>query len=176
MNVSEQVISVPTVAKLHTYQRESRQTEWAGLKTALILTALSAITALAGCAAPPTAPIPAAPDQVAQRIDDALAKAASLPDFTRGAERPVPQVVLTDNTITASFHGDAATLLKALAAARGKEFRVQGPRPHLPLIVQVNVSAVTMEALLRDIGYQFAQRADLVLADGHIEIRYRGNR
>jgi defect-in-organelle-trafficking protein DotD len=175
MKISEQVLYVPTVAKPHT-KAESPDPAWGGLKTALVLTALAAITALAGCAAPPPAPVPPAPDQVAQRIDDALSKVASLPEFTRGTERPVPQVVLADNTITASFHGDAAVLLKALATARGKEFRVQGPRPHLPLIVQVNASAVPLEAILRDIGYQFAQRADLVLADGHIEIRYRGNR
>jgi hypothetical protein len=163
--------SVPTMHKPHTWRLMC--------STPVMLPAIAATVVgilAAGCATPPPPPVPPAPDPVAQRIDDALTKAASLPTFTRGAERTVPRAVVEGQSITASFHGDAAVLLKALATARGKEFRILGPRPHLPLIVQVNADAVPLEELLRDVGFQFAQRADLVLTDGAIEIRHRGNR
>ena len=169
MNQVMKKTPVPAVYKPHTFSRSK-------FALAPLMTALAAALCAAGCAVPPPQPMPPAPDPVAQRIDDALMKAASLPDFTRGAERAVPRAVVTGSTITASFHGDAAVLLKAVATARGKEFRVLGPRPHLPLIVQVNATGVPFEELLRDVGFQFAQRADLALTDSAIEIRHRGNR
>lgn len=166
---AEQANQVPAMHKPHTCKRTTS-------RASVLLATLVAAAIGAGCSTPAPAPVPPAPDPVAQRIDDALTKAATLPEFTRGAERTVPQAIVAGETITASFHGDAAVLLKALATARGKEFRVLGPRPHLPLIVQVNATGVPFEELLRDVGFQFAQRADLALTDSAIEIRHRGNR
>jgi hypothetical protein len=165
----DQTPAVPAIDKLRTIYR------WKSVVKRLV-TALAPVLLVAGCATPAPPPVPPAPDPVAQRIDDALTKVAALPEFTRGAERVVPQAIVAGQTITASFHGDAAVLLKALATARGKEFRVLGPHPHLPLIVQINAAAVPFEELLRDVSFQFAQRADLALTDTAIEIRYRGNR
>jgi defect-in-organelle-trafficking protein DotD len=134
------------------------------------------VLAQQACMTPaPVAPPPAV-DPIAQRIDQGLAKASSLQEFTRGADRAAsaPTPAVDRATVTVSFHGDAAQLLRGVAAARGKELRVRGPLPHLPLIVQVNAVGLAYEEFLKDVGYQFGQRADLVLSDGHIEIRYRG--
>ena len=138
--------------------------------------ALIVAASLAGCATPPPpAPAPAV-DPVAERLKAAIVKVDALPARTNGADEkaPAPKV---GNTVTISYQGDASELLKRVAAAMGKEQpKVRGPKPYLPLIVHVDVVNVSYEEFLKDVGHQFGQRADLVLADeGVLEIRYRGH-
>lgn len=130
---------------------------------------------MGGCQTVAPAHPPPEPDSVGQRIDSALQRVDRLAPFTRSPDQVAPDPRLED-TITTTFHGDAAVLLRRLAQVRGTTLRVHGPKPHLPLLVQISAVDVPYEDFLRDIGYQFGQRADLVLADGHIEIRYRGHR
>jgi len=155
---------VPAIVTPHTQSRNAKT-----LCVAVVVLALQA------CSTPPQQP-PAqkVDDPIATRIEQGLAKAAALQQFTRGADREAPAPAVGGATITASFQGEAAQLLRSVANARGKELRIRGPKPHLPLVVQVDAVNMPYEEFLRDIGYQFGQRADLVLADGHIEIRYRG--
>lgn len=112
---------------------------------------------------------------MAERLKQAIVKVDALPARTNGADEkaPAPKV---GNTVTISYQGDAGELLKRVAAAMGKESpKVRGPKPYLPLIVHVDVVNVSYEEFLKDVGHQFGQRADLVLADeGVLEIRYRG--
>lgn len=127
---------------------------------------------MSGCQTAPPRPAPE-PGAIERRIDAALQRIAERPQFTRGADYAAPAPGLAD-AITTTYHGDAAVLLRAVASARGKTLKVHGPKPHLPLVVQVTAVNVPYEDFLRDVGYQFGQRADLVLGDGFIEIRYRG--
>lgn len=110
------------------------------------------------------------------RLKLSLAKVDKHPEYTRSAdeaERP-PQPAVKEETVTVSFQGDAAQLLQKVATARGLRFSVHGPRPFLPLPVHVDVVGVSFEEFLTDVGHQFGQRADLVLGEGALEIRYRG--
>lgn len=136
---------------------------------------LGVAAVMGGCQTIAPAYSPPEPDSVGQQIDAALQRVDRLAPFTRGPDHVAPDPRLED-TITTTFHGDAAVLLRRLAQARDKTLIVLGPKPHLPLLVQISVVDVPYEDFLRDIGYQFGQRADLVLADRHIEIRYRGTR
>jgi defect-in-organelle-trafficking protein DotD len=163
-------------AMLYRFQPMLKSRE-SGATGALLVLAL----ALQACTSTPPAapPAPAAPDPVAQRIDQGLAKVSQLPDFTRGADQASkpPAAALggaAAATVTVTYLGEAAVMLRSVATARGKQFRVTGPKPHLPLMVQVRAVNVPYEEFLKDLGLQFGQRADLVLSDGHIEIRYRG--
>lgn len=80
-----------------------------------------------------------------------------------------------DGEVSISYSGEAAVLLDKIAKAKGMNFQVTGPQPRLPLFVTVAVKGATWPQLYRDIGVQFGQRADLVLHDNGLEIRYRGN-
>ena len=145
-----------------------------GLGLTVAAHAAAAVLVLAGCSPPIKHPTPKYEDPVEARLQQALAKVGALPVFTRSADHAPPVPGMATPTITASVQGDAALLLRSVAHARGKDLRIHGPRPHLPLVVQIDAVNMPYEDFLRDIGYQFGQRADLVLADGHIEIRYRG--
>lgn len=139
------------------------------------LLAMTSIAFAAGCATkPPPAPVKG-PDPVKISIEQALARAADLPHHTMTADRPATPAVMSGDRITIrSYVGEASNLLSRLAKARGMVFKLNGPEPRLPLLVTVDVDSVTLEDLLSQISFQFGQRADLVLGDGRIEIRYRG--
>lgn len=96
-------------------------------------------------------------------------------EFSRSADSAgqPPEAVLAGNSLTVTYMGEAQVLIAALARAQGKEAVVLGKHPRLPLPVVVNAKDETLLSLARDIGSQFGQRADLVLTDKTIEIRYR---
>lgn len=136
---------------------------------------LSALVGAAstGCSTPP-AQSPD-PDPVRQALEKSLDLAASMPAHADHVEaRPKPARMTGESITIRSYVGDAANLLSRVAKARGMDFRVTGAEPRLPLFVAVDVDAVSLEDLLKDVSYQFGQRASLVLGDRHIEIRYRG--
>lgn len=138
------------------------------------LLAITSIAFVAGCATKPPPVTPAA-DPVRVSIEQALNKAADLPHHTMSADRPATPAVMKGDRITIrSYVGEASNLLGRLAKARGMTFKLNGPEPRLPLLVTVDVDSVTLEDLLSQVSFQFGQRADLVLGDGRIEIRYRG--
>jgi hypothetical protein len=129
---------------------------------------------LAGCAAPPQ-PKVEGPDPARVALEQSIKRHAQAEPHTASAERPAPAAVMSGNSLTIrAYQGDAANLISRVAKARGLSFKVNGPEPRLPLFVAIDVSDVTLEEFLNQVGHQFGQRADLVLANSHIEIRYRG--
>lgn len=128
----------------------------------------------AGCATQPV-PAPAPVDPVNTTLDRVFAHVKALPAHTAGAEESIPEPVVQGPIVTVSYQGDSAELLSKVAAARGLQFRMTGPRPFLPLPVHVDVVNATYEEFLANVGHQFGQRADLVLTNGGIEIRHRGH-
>lgn len=107
-------------------------------------------------------------------IELAIARSAELPSGTASADaKPAPAVMAGQGGFYITYAGEAKELLRRVAVARGLAFRVRGPQPHLPLFVIVEARNVAFEEFLADVGAQFGQRADLVITNEAIEVRYR---
>ena len=145
-----------------------QQRQLVGLAGALYVMGL-----IAGCAAQKVEPVKTV-DPAEVSLQKSLDRVANMPQFTSGADEKPPAPTLKGQGITVSFQGSADQLLSKIAAARGLAFKVQGPQPFLPLPVHVDLADVTFSEFLADVGHQFGQRADLVLTDKTLEIRYRG--
>lgn len=131
----------------------------------------AALLVLGGCATPP-APTPSS-DPVAVQLDRLFQKSASQAAFTGSADAKAPAPRLTEGKLWVTWRGDANDLLKNLEPVTGQKVSVTGPTPRLPLYVQVHALGVPVDEVMRDIGYQLGQRADLVLLPSGVEIRYR---
>ncbi|CAN7369314.1 DotD/TraH family lipoprotein [Variovorax sp. LjRoot178] len=131
----------------------------------------AALLALVGCATPP-APTPSS-DPVAAQLDRLFQKSASQAAFTGSADAKAPAPRLAEGKLWVTWRGDANDLLKNLEPVTGQKVSVTGPTPRLPLYVQVHALGVPVDEVMRDIGYQLGQRADLVLLPSGVEIRYR---
>lgn len=127
---------------------------------------------LAGCASTPQ-PVAPKPDEAKVLLEGALQRADALSASTASADAKPKQPALGDNRLSLNYAGEGKTLLKQVASARGLQFNVRGPQPHLPLLVIVDLRDASIEDLLRDVGAQFGQRARLALTDSAIEVRYR---
>lgn len=93
---------------------------------------------------------------------------------TMAEDVSAPPPVLIGPVVTIDrYQGDAATLLRRIAAANGKAFEVLGTEPRLPLFVHVHAVNKDLRSVLADIGSQFGGRADLVLTHSHIQIQYK---
>ncbi len=140
-----------------------------------ILTALVACAAMAACTAPVVAPAPVATDPIKTSLAQDLLEIESMPRHSATADAKAAPAKLAGGRITIrNYVGDAANLLTRIAKARNMQFLVNGPEPRLPLLVTVDVESVSFEEFLSQVGFQFGQRANLVLGDQKIEIRYRG--
>ena len=131
----------------------------------------TALLALSACTTPP-APTPST-DPAGAKLDLLFQKSANQPGFTGSADAVAPAPKLTDGKLWVSWRGDANDLLKNLEPVTGQKYSVAGPTPRLPLYVQVHAQGVPVDEVMRDIGYQLGQRADLVLTPAGVEIRYR---
>jgi len=110
---------------------------------------------------------------VAVQLDRLFQKYAGQADFTGSADAKAPAPRMADGKLWVTWRGDANDLLKSLEPVTGQKVSVTGPTPRLPLYVQVHALGVPVEEVMRDIGYQLGQRADLVLLPSGVEIRYR---
>ncbi|WP_086923306.1 DotD/TraH family lipoprotein [Variovorax sp. JS1663] len=133
--------------------------------------AVAALLALVGCATPP-APTPSS-DPVAVQLDRLFQKSAEQAAFTGSADAKAPAPRMADGKLWVTWRGDANDLLRNLEPVTGQKLSVTGPTPRLPLYVQVHALGVPVDEVMRDIGYQLGQRADLVLLPSGVEIRYR---
>jgi len=131
----------------------------------------AALLALAGCATQP-APAPST-DPAAAQLDRLFQKSAGQPAFTGSADAKAPAPRMAEGKLWVTWRGDANDLLKNLEPVTGQKVSVTGPTPRLPLYVQVHALGVPVDEVMRDIGYQLGQRADLVLQPSGVEIRYR---
>jgi defect-in-organelle-trafficking protein DotD len=131
----------------------------------------AALLALAACTTPP-APAPTT-DPAAEQLDRLFQKSAGLPAFTGSADAKAPAPRMVDGKLWVTWRGDANDLLRKLEPVTGQKVSVTGPTPRLPLYVQVHAIGLPVDEVMRDIGYQLGQRADLVLLPSGVEIRYR---
>lgn len=131
------------------------------------------VTMLLGCATPVTSLRPTDPAKML--IQQSILKAVQAPNHSANADTKATPAKMTGGQVTIrSYVGDASNLLSRVAKARGMNFLINGPEPRLPLLVTVDVESVGFEEFLSQVSFQFGQRADLVLGDNRIEIRYRG--
>lgn len=138
--------------------------------------ALLAITVLAGCATPPPPPPKPQADPARDSLMRLLADGQALPAHADSADVAARPAAMAGDLVTIrGYAGSAQNLLSRFARARGMKFEETGPYPRLPLLVVVDVTSMPLEDFLSVVGRQFGQRAALVLGDGRLEIRYRGN-
>lgn len=140
------------------------------LKT-LKMSALVFAAFLAACSSVP--PVAQESDKTGVALDEVLNEQSSA-KIVRADAKPAP-AVMSGPALSMQFTGEARTLLKQVAAARGMTFKVLGPQPHLPLFVLIDAKSVSLEDFLVDVGSQMGQRADVVLTANSIEVHYRGN-
>lgn len=110
---------------------------------------------------------------VRQELEKSLGRVQSQPGWSGGAEARAPRPDFTSDSISLAWQGDAAVLLSEVARQRLLKFNVTGPQPRLPIYIFVNSTSQTYVDLLGDIDKQFGQRANVVLGDDYLELRYR---
>ncbi|MGE3623388.1 MAG: DotD/TraH family lipoprotein [Bdellovibrionales bacterium] len=130
-------------------------------------------------------PIAAEPDVVTAKLGAAADKASRALDSIASIEQqraPVsppiedyagaPQNLV--QPVTIRWAGPIEQVSRSLAERAGLRFRVKGSVPPVPLTVSVDVYQQPLIHVLRDIGLQAGQRADLAVdaQSGVVEIRY----
>jgi defect in organelle trafficking protein DotD len=143
-----------------------------------------AVLVLAGCSSSPVS-VATEPDLVGTRIAQAAEKASVALDSISGIEQqrsPMPVPVADYSAapqnmmqqITIRWTGPIEQIAQLMANQAGLQFRTQGRPPAVPLTVVVDVYEKPLIEVLRSIGLQAGQRADLNVdgQTGVIEIRY----
>jgi defect-in-organelle-trafficking protein DotD len=149
---------------------------------------LCAVTLLAACEGTNTTsvtPIATEPDIVTAKLAQAADKASHALDTISGIEqqRAPATPAIEDYTnappnltqpITIRWSGPIEKVAKVLADRAGYRFRTKGSAPPVPLSVNIDVYQQPLIHVLRDLGLQAGQRADLAVdaQSGVVEIRY----
>ncbi len=141
----------------------------------LVFLLLGAGVILSGCSSLHSQPSPAPSDPpvdpAASRIDAVIAQGA--------AERKVdvdmsrPRATYDWNATTVDFFGDASVFLKEVAAGVGMRAVISGPQPTIPIFIRIQAVNEPLEQVLRRVAEQLGGRADIVLRNTSIEMRYR---
>ncbi len=150
---------------------KAASTKTANSKAALAFVLVCSVLGFTGCSV--IKPVVAPPDKSKDALETVINRAATEKPETASSDTQVKPALMTGAALSVDFAGDAKTLVRQLAAARGLTYTVTGPEPRLPLFVVVNSKNVDFTSLMRDIGGQFGQRADIVLSPKNVEIRYR---
>jgi len=128
-------------------------------------------------------PVATEPDLVGTRIAQAAEKAAQAMDAIAGIEQQRFPLVVDDYSsappslmqpITIRWSGPIEQITRTLADRAGMQFKTIGRQPSVPVTVVVDVYQKPLIEVLRNIGLQAGQRAD-VSVDGQanaIEIRF----
>lgn len=148
--------------------------------------ALLAVTvSLAACETPTTVtPLVAENDPVALRIAQASEKAAKALDTIAGIEQyknplapmenfvAAPQPIAQPVTIT--WSGPAEQIVQTLATKAGYSYQTAGAAPGIPLSVMIDAYEKPLIDVLRDVGLQLGNRADVAVdvANGIVQLRY----
>lgn len=90
------------------------------------------------------------------------------------APPPNPASIGMANRATVDWTGPAEPLLRKIAFSSGYRLNVLGQEPPVPVIITVQVNDVPLADILRDIVYQSAKKADIVVFPRTkvIELRY----
>lgn len=107
------------------------------------------------------------------QLEGALGRVQSQPNWSDAADNAAPRPNFASDSISVAWQGDAAVFLNEVARQRFLKFTVTGPQPRMPIYIYVNATQTAYLDLLRDVDKQFGQRANVVLGDGYMELRYR---
>ena len=79
-------------------------------------------------------------------------------------------------TVTINWNGPVAPLLRKITETGHYKFQVIGKNIGIPALVSVNMKNATLASALRNIRYQVAQKADLIIYPKKrlVELRYFG--
>jgi len=151
---------------------------WALLGTALLLAACEQQTTT-------VTPVASEPDIVTAKLEQAADRASQALDTIAGVEQqrapilpPVEDYSMAPpnltQPITIRWSGPIEQISKMLADRAGLQFRVKGRVPPDPITVTIDVYEEPLFQVLRDIGLQAGQRADLAIdaRSGVVEVRY----
>jgi defect-in-organelle-trafficking protein DotD len=153
----------------------------------LMLASFGVIVLLTACDQPANSVTPVAtePDIVTAKLEQAADKASRALDGIAGIEqqRSPASPPIEDYSgappnltqpITIRWTGPIDQISRTLAERAGLRFRIKGAQPPVPLTVTVDVYQQPLIHVLRDIGLQAGQRADLAVdaQGGVVEIRY----
>lgn len=141
---------------------------------------------LTGCQTPPPKHVDPPVDPIAERLSKAALDASSALKTLAEVEQirmPPPDLPLLDDTaipeelkrtISVTWSGPVGPLVRRLAIRADYLFVSVGTDPRAALIVNIDAHDRSLVDVLRDVGLQAGQRADLVIDTEHkkIEIRY----
>lgn len=150
-----------------------------------VLCLLLAVAGLGACAKPGTVvPLVAENDPVSLRIASAAEKASKALDDIASIEQyrsPLPPMEDFSNAppalaqpVTLSWNGPVEQVIQALTFKAGYAYRVAGVAPPVPLTVSVDVYEKPLIDILRDIGLQLGNRADVAvdIKGSAVQLRY----
>jgi hypothetical protein len=145
------------------------------------LTRVAISTWVCACALTGCAFQAAPPDSTGRMLDEQLNESAHridalLVDISRagGISAVVPKagvVLVSGDFITVRWYGDAPEVLQKIAEAKGLKFSVLG-KP-FPVPVSIDATNTDFVTVLSNIGTQLGARADVVLKNGALELKYR---
>jgi len=110
-------------------------------------------------------------DPAASRIDAVIAQGAT----ERGVDVDMlrPRAAYSWSATTVDFFGDASVFLKEVAAGVGMRAVISGPQPAIPIFIRIQAANEPLDQVLRRVAEQLGGRADIVLRNTSIEMRYR---
>jgi defect-in-organelle-trafficking protein DotD len=154
----------------------------------LIIFAFSALFALAGCQGNPVRidnpQLVAEPDQVSAMLAQAADRSSKAMEQLAAIEQTrAPQVDMSPPSdlppelqrgVTINWVGPAANAAKMMAERASYSFRVIGDEPPTPIVVTLDQENVPIFDVLRSIGLQMGNRADLNVdaANRSVELHY----
>lgn len=156
------------------------------LRPASMIALLAGLTACSDGPARMT-PLVAENDPISLRIAAAAEKASkALNDISSVEQYRSPLPPMEDfagappalaQPITLTWNGPVEQAVQTLAAKAGYTYRTAGIAPPLPLAVAVNVYERPLVDVLRDIGLQLGNRADVAIdiKGSSVQLRYASN-
>jgi len=120
----------------------------------------------------------AEPDPVALRLSSAVDKAtAALQTLASVEQARNPGVNLQMPPTAPDWTGPIEPIARSMADRAGYQMHVNGARPSAPIIISMVAREKSVVEVLRDIGLQAGQRADVVVDPEHhlVEVNYAPN-
>jgi len=112
-------------------------------------------------------------DPAESRIDETLEKSSKEAPVSVDTKPKKP--VYTESSCSVDYFGDAFVLLKDMASGVGYTASTSGPQPNLPIYVSVHVTNKPMKDVLAQIADQLGARADIVVRNKELVLKYRDN-
>jgi len=126
----------------------------------------------------------AEPDPVALRLTAAVDKASAALQTLASVEQahnpgaalqvPPSAPVELRRIVSVNWTGPIEPITKTLADRAGYQVQINGSQPPVPVVVSVTAREKTVIEVLRDVGLQAGQRADVVVDPNHhlVEVNY----